>query len=466
MTSDSGPRAGYRTLPIRRWLALALAATILVPVIALVIVGGSLFFPILQAQDEAPRILRSGAARWTDPTWQAATRAALVPNGIDFVLVEGGRVVYRSTPDPLAGTGQNFQRSVQRLTVGGRPRRIAYIYFGRTGPGGSVLLIPLVMLTALVLTLAVIAWLLRRTLIRPLAEASDATRRVAAGNLTIDLPRSRVREVAQLNAAFLAMSDELRASLRRQAAIEEERRLFVGAIAHDLRTPLFSLRGYLEGLEQGVATTPQRVARYIQVCREKADALERLIADLFAYARVEYLEATLQRAPLDLGVLLRKVVDGRQREADAKGVSLGGDDPPQPCMVKGDDHLLGRAVENLLDNALRYTPPGGRIEVQCRPDGDLAKFVVADTGPGIAPRDLPHLFEPMYRADPSRSRDTGGTGLGLAIARRILRAHGGDLVAANRPAGGAEFTGSVPLLHGAAAGDGSAAQDRVRSGSA
>jgi signal transduction histidine kinase len=198
-----------------------------------------------------------------------------------------------------------------------------------------------------------------------------------------------------------------------------------------------------------VAATPEKVARYVQVCREKADALERLIADLFTYSRVEYLEGTLQRAPLDLGVLLRKVVEGRQREAEAGGVILAMDGPLSDCMVEGDEQLLARAVENLLDNALRYTPRGGRIEVLWQAQRNLALFIVADTGPGIAPRDLPHLFEPMYRADPSRSRDTGGTGLGLTIARRILRAHGGNLLAENRSSGGAAFTGFVPLLQGA-----------------
>jgi signal transduction histidine kinase len=158
------------------------------------------------------------------------------------------------------------------------------------------------------------------------------------------------------------------------------------------------------------------------------------------------MEGTLHRAPLDLGELLRRVAYGRHRDSGAAGVMLAVDGPEEPCLVNGDDQLLARAVENVLDNALRYTPRGGRIEIRWRSLRDRTEFTIADTGPGIPPADLPHIFEAMYRAEPSRNRETGGTGLGLAIARRILRAHGGDLQAANRPDGGAELTGSVPLL--------------------
>ena len=114
-------------------------------------------------------------------------------------------------------------------------------------------------------------------------------------------------------------------------------------------------------------------------------------------------------------------------------------------MIEGDAHLLARVVENLLDNALRHTPSGGEVTVRWRADAGRMTFTVADTGPGIAARDLPHLFDPLYRGEASRNRETGGAGLGLAIARRILRAHGGDLVAANRDDEGAEFTGWLPL---------------------
>jgi signal transduction histidine kinase len=267
---------------------------------------------------------------------------------------------------------------------------------------------------------------------------------VAEGNLDVALPSSRVREVADLNASFEAMSAELRASLHHQAELEQERRLFIGAIVHDLRTPLFSLRGYLEGLAQGLADTPEKTARYVAVAREKAAALERLIADLFDFTRLEYLDQTPNREPLDLGALLRRLVEGIGPQAEAKGVRLALDVPPEACVVDGDVHQLTRAIENLLDNAVRYTPAGGSVRVECRSEADGVRFAVTDTGPGIPAHDLPHLFTPLYRGESSRNRRTGGAGLGLATARRILLAHGGDLTARNAPTGGAVFTGRLP----------------------
>lgn len=442
-------RPRHRALPMRRWLALALAVTFLVPAMVVRTVAAIQFGPMWRSGHDAAQLLRAGAFRWNDPAWRKATRATLASQGVDFVLIEHGHQVYSSSPDPLAGTGTARQRMAQQLVIpNSRSQQVAYIYsnsIGSGGPGGVFWLVPLLGLSTLLVTLVAIGWFLRRILLTPLAATSNAARQIAAGNLDVQLADSPVREMAELNSAFAAMSAELRASLEHQARLEEERRLFISAIAHDLRTPLFSLRGYLEGLEQGLATTPQKMAQYIRISREKADVLERLIADLFSYARIEYMEQTLRSESLELGALLRRVVEGRWRDAEGRGVTLDLDESPRPCSLRGDAHLLERAVENLLDNALRYTPAGGTIEVRWRCEGNRATFTIADTGPGIAPRHLAHLFEPMYRADPARSPETGGAGLGLAIARRILRAHGGDLVAANRATGGAEFTGSLPV---------------------
>lgn len=307
--------------------------------------------------------------------------------------------------------------------------------------GIGIVAVPLV---TLLLTMLGIAWLLRSALLRPLATMSQAARQVASGDLDVVVPASGVREVAEVAAAFTAMGGGLRASLERQAEIEQQRRLFVSAIAHDLRTPLFSLRGYLEGLETGVADTPERHAKYIAVCREQADRLEQLVAGLFAYARLEYLDDTPRREPVDLAALLRASVESMRPLAAAKALLLALDGSESENDVEGDSHLLARAVENVLDNALRHTPAGGRIHVRWWREGGWCVFTVVDSGPGISSCDLPYIFDPLYRGDAARNQRTGGSGLGLTIAQRILRAHGGDLTAANDEYGGAAFTAWLP----------------------
>src|SRR5437588_5516458 len=132
MTRPSGFRLRHRTLPIRRWLLLALLATIMVPLVVTAVVGLTHFYPTLHAQDQAPSLLRKGARHWTDPAWQRATRAHLARYGIDFVLIEQGHEVYRTTPDPLAGADVPHDRTVQRLVLAAG-RQMAYIYWG--GPG-------------------------------------------------------------------------------------------------------------------------------------------------------------------------------------------------------------------------------------------------------------------------------------------------------------------------------------------
>jgi signal transduction histidine kinase len=374
-----------KALPIRTWLALALVAIGVVPLLTMAIVAG--------------------LSWWHAPFWH-------------------------TMPDGPRAVGPGY-------------------YWGsadRPGPPWPWLLVPLSGFVALLLTLIGVAWFLGRSVLKPLAAMSQAARQIAAGDLDFQIPASQVREVAEVRAAFQAMGDELRGSIERQAELEEERRFFVSAIAHDLRTPLFSLRGYLEGLERGLAISPKKVAQYIAVCRRKSDQLDRLVSDLFAYTKTEYLEQTLRRERLELGSVLEQAVDGLQPRAQAKGIEVALEGPDDRGVLEGDAHLLERVVENLLDNALRHTPAKGSIAVRWHTEPDRVTFTVADSGAGIAAEDLPHLFDPLYRGDASRNPETGGVGLGLTIARRILRAHGGDLVAANGASGGAAFTGAVPRM--------------------
>ncbi len=392
------------------------------------------------------------ADTWRDPQWQHAfgERLAAAHSGILIQDAAGNDILRASSsgPGPRGGWEQG---SGQRVVVveGGQRVGSVTLFTPWSAAGSSR---PATMI-GLVLAFACVFWQLRRFIVRPLEALGRAARRIAGGDLDFTLPHSPVREVAAVCEAFDAMGAGLRDSIGRQAALEEERRFFVGAIAHDLRTPLFALRGYLVGLEQGPATAPDRAARYITLARQRADHLDRLVSDLFTYTQVDCLEQTLYRTRLDLGPLLAGAVDGFMPRAMEKGITLRGEEPGalceprEPCEIAGDAHLLERVIENLLDNALRHTSPGGEITVRWQADvvAGQATFTVTDTGPGIAPHDLPHLFEPLYRGETSRNRATGGAGLGLTIARRIVRAHGGDLTAANLAGGGAVFTGWLPL---------------------
>jgi signal transduction histidine kinase len=444
-----------RTLPIRRWLALALAALFLAPILTLLVIGFIMFRPThgpVPIEQRVEERLEENVAEWEDPAWQADLGDWLAGENVDVVLVEDGAEVYRSSAEPLAGT-DDTSRFARQLDLPGN--RSATIYADqRFGPPEELRqwFVPVALIAALALALGGIAWFLRRSILEPITATSEAAGRVAAGELDISLPGSRVREVAELNAAFERMSAALRRSLGRQERMEGDRRMFISALVHDLRTPLFSLRGSLEGLATGVADTPEKRARYIAIAQEKADALERLITDLFAYTRMEYLDEAPRRAPVELAAFLPRLVEGMRPRAETKGVRLAIDSGPARS-IPADEHLLTRALENLLDNALRHTPAGGEVRVGWRVAGDNVEIEIADTGSGMPEEDLPRIFDPLYRGEGSRSRKTGGAGLGLTVARRIVQQHGGDLSAANGPAAGAVFTATLPA--GAATGYGS-----------
>jgi signal transduction histidine kinase len=219
------------------------------------------------------------------------------------------------------------------------------------------------------------------------------------------------------------MAAALGDAVRSSAAAERERRFLVTAIAHDLRTPLFTLRGSLEALERGIGD-----GRYLGLAQDRAADLDRLIDDLFRFSR---LELAPEFDDVDVAALVRRAAES----VDAP-VTVAGDD----AIVRGDPEALLRVLTNLLDNAVRHGH--GRVAVTTARANGSVTVAVVDDGPGFAEADLPHVFEPLFRGD--RARGGAHAGLGLAIARRLARAHGGDVHAANDPAGGARLTVELP----------------------
>ncbi|HEU5347735.1 MAG TPA: HAMP domain-containing sensor histidine kinase, partial [Ktedonobacterales bacterium] len=470
-------RSRQRALPLRLWLVVAVVA--ITGSGFLTQLGMTAFVTFWEQQASDARLtairqtLGTNAATWQNPGWQRATAASLANMEVDAAVfpaqstqpafaTSGARQLLdtsqQSPANSVAVQSRNvanpgapvFQRIVLTAPTqdGSGVRQVGTAFLWFNGPPTDApwqLLWIVTELGAFALTLAIVLWLIGQPVIRPLIEMGHAAESIAGGNLNVRLARSPVHEIAEVSAALEGMTVTLRESLARQEALENERRLFIGAVAHDLRTPLFMLRGYLKGLQRGVAATPDKAAHYLAMCQAKADELERLVADLFAFTRLEYLELEPERQPMELGAVMQHVVEGAQPLAAAKDITLTLDAPSVPANLLGDANLLARAVENLVDNAIRYTPQGGSVCVHGQVENGKFVLSVADSGPGIATHDLAHVFKPLYRGEDSRNRQTGGAGLGLATARRIFVAHGGSLSAANRPEGGAIFTGTLPM---------------------
>lgn len=388
----------------------------------------------------------SNADHWTDPAWQAVARVYFAAQQANAQLRPAQGPWFSTLTAPATAAVSPGDKFV--VSMPGRPAAVL----------GSGWVIPVVSthttwalpLTAgalaLALTVAATGIFLGRHVVRPLAAISDAARTIPYGEADLRLPSTRVGEVASAATALQVMSGNLHAAVDQQADMEEQRRQFISAIAHDLRTPLFTLRAYLDGLNDGLATNPQKASQYLQACRTSAATLDRLITDLFSYARMEYLGLQPRREPVDLTALLHTAARTHQPRADDKHITLTVTTPATACTVNADEHLLTRVISNIIDNALQHAPERGRIELSCARTDNEATFTVTDSGPGIAPADLPHLFTPLYRGENSRNRTDGGAGLGLAIAHRVLLAHGGTLTASNTSPHGASFTARMPAV--------------------
>lgn len=290
---------------------------------------------------------------------------------------------------------------------------------------------------------------LRRYIITPLDVMRLAATQIATGDLEIDrLPKSRIREISEVRNGFEAMILALQDSLQKQVAAEGERTFIVNALAHDLRTPLFALRGYLDGLERGIANTPDKVKMYLSVCKESSEQLERLVADLFSYAQLEYTgsdDFVTRYDTVDISDVIRTSIDGMRISAEKKEISILVETLSGNTFVHGDIHLLTRVTNNLIDNAVRHTPRGGKITVQLKVTSGNTYVSFRDSGTGFTSEDLLHVFDPLYRGDRSRNLTTGGAGLGLTIAQRIIRRHGGDITVENNSNAGGTVTFWLPV---------------------
>jgi signal transduction histidine kinase len=282
--------------------------------------------------------------------------------------------------------------------------------------------------------------LLARALIRPLHALTRASHSLAQGDLGLQVAVRSHDEIGELATAFNHMSADLaRASrLRRQMTAD---------VAHELRTPLSLIRGYAEALRDGVL--PPAVETF-SLIHDETVRLNRLVEDLRTLSLADAGELTLVRRPAQPADLFERALNAQMIRAQQQDVALKLAVAPGLPAVDVDADRVAQVLGNLLDNALRHTPAGGVIECRAEPAEGGVAVTIADSGPGIAPADLPNIFERFYRADAARQRDGSGSGLGLAIAKSLVEAHGGRIWAEGEPGAGARFTLVLPTAAGPA----------------
>ncbi len=310
-------------------------------------------------------------------------------------------------------------------------------------------LLVLLMLFAAVVSLA-LGYTLAQSLAQRVGALHHGAQAIANGELSTRVDAAGSDELAALAAQFNRMAAQLAAVADERARMEAARRELVAAISHDLRTPLTSLRVMTDALADGVVDDAATSARYLATMRAQIGHLSSLIDDLFELAQIDASALALDLRRTALAELVDDTIDGMQPQAAAKGVHLRANVAPGLPPVLIAPQKIGRVLANLVGNAIRHTPAGGSVTISAgtAPAAHLETpgilVEVADTGEGIAPEDLPRVFEQFYRGEKSRSRATGGAGLGLAIARGIVEAHGGTIWAESTLGQGARVRFTLP----------------------
>jgi signal transduction histidine kinase len=278
----------------------------------------------------------------------------------------------------------------------------------------------------------VLAW----RITTPVRQLTRAAEDIAAGNLDSRAEVNSEDEIGQLARSFNRMADNL-------ARSDELRRRMTADIAHELRTPLSVIRGQIEAIQDGIFPPD---SAHLAPIHEEILLLNRLIEDLRTLTLAEAGQLALRKAAVDPAALVTRTIAKFAPLAAEHDITVVMEMGSQLPSIAIDSHRIEQVLTNLVANALRHTPPQGIITVTAEADRRRLLISVADTGPGIPPDDMPHLFDRFWRGDKSRARDRGGAGLGLPIARQLVEAHGGTIWAESDPDTGATFQFALPLV--------------------
>jgi histidine kinase len=350
-----------------------------------------------------------------------------------LLIIAVGTVVLWVTSQAVAPVTFEHHLAVMERDMGRMPAVLADLFGSFMRAMNTAIAVAAAAAIAVAVAVAVF---LSRRIVAPIQAMTHASQRIASGRYGERVPVTSDDELGQLASQFNRMARSLQ-------RVEQMRRDLIADVAHELRTPLSSVAGYIEGLLD--AALPPEPETFHRILRE-ANRLQRLVTDLQELSRVEAGQVSIHPRPVGVRDLVDAAVARLRPQFDAKGITLTAELASDLPPVRADPDRIGQVLTNVLGNALQHTPRGGAAEVRAYRDRSRVAIVVRDTGAGIPAEHLPHVFDRFYRADRSRARASGGSGIGLTIARHLVEAHGGyiraDSEGQNR---GSTFTFALPL---------------------
>jgi two-component system, OmpR family, phosphate regulon sensor histidine kinase PhoR len=267
-----------------------------------------------------------------------------------------------------------------------------------------------------------------------------ALQRISAGDLSVQLPETGAVELRQVSKLTNQIVRNLKDDIAKLEKLERVRSEFLANVSHELRTPIFSIQGFIETLIDGAIDDTKVNRDFLQKAYEHSERLNILLNDLIEISRIESGEMRMSFRYFNVSEFLQSVTEEMKPKAGKKSLQLGTNFSPGEILVLGDRERLRQVLSNLIDNAIKYTDEGGRIEVGFSELQDSVRVYVADNGSGIGEEHLERVFERFYRVDKNRSRSVGGTGLGLAIVKHIIEAHNSKIEVKSELGKGSEFS--------------------------
>ena len=293
---------------------------------------------------------------------------------------------------------------------------------------GFILVLLLVMVTFL------LSMWIYRAILQPLDELQKATREIKNGNLDYELDVTETDEIGQLCQDFEEMRQRLKDQAEEKIQYDMENKELISNISHDLRTPITAIKGYCEGIMDGVASSPEKMDKYVRTIYNKANDMDRLIDELTFYSKIDTNKIPYVFTKLDVGKYFADCVEELSIDLESKNISMSFYNYVEArTLIIADPEQLNRVINNIVSNSVKYMDKSrGQVMVRLKDVGDFVQIEIEDNGKGIAQKDLPSVFDRFYRADSSRNSAQGGSGIGLSIVKKIVEDHGGKIWATSK----------------------------------